>query len=90
MQISYSKSKFPNLNSKAPISPHVVMSLFRIGIKIHCQEGPCRLSPCFVPQNEDAGDYKCVATNDVGVVERSLTLTLQSKAQREASCPLRE
>ncbi|NXO75426.1 HMCN1 protein, partial [Sitta europaea] len=26
----------------------------------------------------DAGDYKCVATNDVGVVERSLTLTLQS------------
>uniref|UniRef100_A0A8C3XYG7 Hemicentin-1 n=1 Tax=Catharus ustulatus TaxID=91951 RepID=A0A8C3XYG7_CATUS len=28
--------------------------------------------------NEDAGDYKCVATNDVGVVERSLTLTLQS------------
>ncbi|OXB56883.1 hypothetical protein ASZ78_013391 [Callipepla squamata] len=26
--------------------------------------------------NEDAGDYKCVATNDGGVVERSLTLTL--------------
>ncbi|NXD29508.1 HMCN1 protein, partial [Spelaeornis formosus] len=27
---------------------------------------------------EDAGDYKCVATNDVGMVERSLTLILQS------------
>ncbi|NXY90735.1 HMCN1 protein, partial [Alcedo cyanopectus] len=27
---------------------------------------------------EDAGDYKCVATNDAGVVERSLTLMLQS------------
>ncbi|NXF86472.1 HMCN1 protein, partial [Eubucco bourcierii] len=26
----------------------------------------------------DAGDYTCVATNDAGVVERSLTLTLQS------------
>ncbi|KFP26880.1 Hemicentin-2, partial [Colius striatus] len=26
----------------------------------------------------DAGDYKCVATNDAGAVERSLTLTLQS------------
>ncbi|GCC29770.1 hypothetical protein chiPu_0008212 [Chiloscyllium punctatum] len=28
--------------------------------------------------NEDAGDYKCIATNDAGVVERSVTLTLQS------------
>ncbi|OPJ77524.1 hemicentin-1 isoform B [Patagioenas fasciata monilis] len=28
--------------------------------------------------NEDAGDYKCVATNEAGAVERSLTLTLQS------------
>ncbi|XP_044528060.1 hemicentin-1 [Gracilinanus agilis] len=28
--------------------------------------------------NEDAGDYKCIATNDAGVVERSMTLTLQS------------
>ncbi|NXK97014.1 HMCN1 protein, partial [Formicarius rufipectus] len=28
--------------------------------------------------NDDAGDYTCVATNEAGVVERSLTLTLQS------------
>ncbi|XP_069497466.1 hemicentin-1 isoform X2 [Ambystoma mexicanum] len=28
--------------------------------------------------NEDAGDYKCIATNDAGVVERSVTLTLHS------------
>ncbi|XP_059503813.1 hemicentin-1 isoform X2 [Stegostoma tigrinum] len=28
--------------------------------------------------NEDAGDYKCIATNDAGVVERRVTLTLQS------------
>ncbi|KAG5850585.1 hypothetical protein ANANG_G00084020 [Anguilla anguilla] len=28
--------------------------------------------------NEDAGSYMCVATNDAGVVERSVTLTLQS------------
>ncbi|KAI1891477.1 hypothetical protein AGOR_G00144220 [Albula goreensis] len=28
--------------------------------------------------NEDAGNYICVATNDAGVVERSVTLTLQS------------
>ncbi|XP_074858281.1 hemicentin-1 isoform X2 [Carettochelys insculpta] len=28
--------------------------------------------------NEDAGDYACVATNDAGVVERSVTLILQS------------
>ncbi|TMS20257.1 Hemicentin-1, partial [Larimichthys crocea] len=27
---------------------------------------------------EDAGNYMCVATNDAGVVERSVTLTLQS------------
>ncbi|XP_004768021.1 hemicentin-1 isoform X1 [Mustela putorius furo] len=28
--------------------------------------------------NEDAGDYTCIATNDAGVVERSMSLTLQS------------
>ncbi|XP_055962583.1 hemicentin-1 [Sorex fumeus] len=28
--------------------------------------------------NEDSGDYTCVAANDAGVVERSLSLTLQS------------
>ncbi|XP_069890339.1 hemicentin-1 [Dipodomys merriami] len=28
--------------------------------------------------NEDAGDYTCVATNDAGAVERSMSLTLQS------------
>ncbi|XP_078498867.1 hemicentin-1 [Lissotriton helveticus] len=28
--------------------------------------------------NEDASDYKCIATNDAGVVERSVTLTLHS------------
>ncbi|XP_063057327.1 hemicentin-1 isoform X2 [Engraulis encrasicolus] len=28
--------------------------------------------------SEDAGSYMCVATNDAGVVERSVTLTLQS------------
>uniref|UniRef100_A0A8B9H3J1 Hemicentin 1 n=1 Tax=Astyanax mexicanus TaxID=7994 RepID=A0A8B9H3J1_ASTMX len=28
--------------------------------------------------NEDAGNYVCVATNDAGVVERTVTLTLQS------------
>lgn len=31
-------------------------------------------------QGEDAGNYMCVATNDAGVVERSVTLTLQSKS----------
>ncbi|XP_047376655.1 hemicentin-1 isoform X2 [Sciurus carolinensis] len=28
--------------------------------------------------NEDAGDYTCVATNEAGAVERSMSLTLQS------------
>ncbi|XP_069798458.1 hemicentin-1 [Narcine bancroftii] len=28
--------------------------------------------------NEDAGNYKCIATNDAGVIERSVSLTLQS------------
>nr|XP_044998229.1 hemicentin-1 isoform X3 [Jaculus jaculus] len=28
--------------------------------------------------NEDAGDYTCIATNEAGVVERSMSLTLQS------------
>ncbi|KAM4861104.1 hemicentin-1 [Thomomys bottae] len=28
--------------------------------------------------NEDAGDYTCVASNDAGAVERSMSLTLQS------------
>ncbi|KAM9212162.1 hemicentin-1 [Dugong dugon] len=28
--------------------------------------------------NDDAGDYTCVATNEAGVVERSMSLTLQS------------
>nr|XP_033816119.1 hemicentin-1 isoform X1 [Geotrypetes seraphini] len=28
--------------------------------------------------NEDAGDYKCIAANEAGVVEHSVTLTLQS------------
>ncbi|XP_069772736.1 hemicentin-1-like [Narcine bancroftii] len=28
--------------------------------------------------NEDAGDYKCVAKNEVGIVERKVTLMLQS------------
>lgn len=31
-------------------------------------------------QGEDGGNYMCVATNDAGVVERSVTLTLQSKS----------
>lgn len=30
-------------------------------------------------QSEDAGNYMCVATNDAGVLERSVMLTLQSK-----------
>jgi hemicentin len=31
------------------------------------------------PQNEDAGDYTCVATNEAEAVEHSMSLTLQSK-----------
>lgn len=31
-------------------------------------------------QSEDAGNYMCVATNDAGVVDRTVTLTLQSKS----------
>ncbi len=37
-------------------------------------------------QSEDGGNYMCVATNDAGVVERSVTLTLQSK-HLSSLCP---
>lgn len=45
---------------------------------------------CFLNfiQSEDAGNYMCVATNDAGVVERSVTLTLQSKCLFSL-CPIR-
>lgn len=39
-------------------------------------------------QSEDAGNYMCVATNDAGVVERSVTLTLQSKCLFECKALL--
>lgn len=61
---------------------HAVLSLFAV-IAVYLWlfvvpgESLCFCLVCC--QSEDAGSYMCVATNDAGVVERSVTLTLQSK-----------
>ncbi|CAK6971319.1 hemicentin-1 [Scomber scombrus] len=70
------------LNCEVRGDPLPTIQWIKSGINIHISNRIRQLDngslAIYGTVSEDAGNYMCVATNDAGVVERSVTLTLQS------------
>ncbi|KAJ0032742.1 hypothetical protein NQD34_002823 [Periophthalmus magnuspinnatus] len=70
------------LNCEVRGDPLPTIQWIKNGINIHINNRIRQLDngslAIYGTVSEDAGNYMCVATNDAGVVERSVTLTLQS------------
>ncbi|XP_061594740.1 hemicentin-1 [Cololabis saira] len=70
------------LNCEVRGDPPPLIQWSKNGINIHISNRIRQLDngslAIYGTVGEDAGNYMCVATNDAGVVERSVTLTLQS------------
>ncbi|KAJ0065491.1 hypothetical protein NL108_012446 [Boleophthalmus pectinirostris] len=70
------------LNCEVRGDPLPTIQWIKNGVNIHINNRIRQLDngslAIYGTVTEDAGNYMCVATNDAGVVERSVTLTLQS------------
>ena len=61
---------------------------------LHCARSPSSCSPEHLlslpptPQMDDAGRYQCLAENEMGAVEKVVTLVLQSESRPPPPPPL--